>query len=514
MSKRVDALANHHPIEPPPTDIKPVGGAETDLPWGDDGRPGAAHVDLPLARARLRSEQRSLELGGEEAEARRHAVRAWLDQELGQGLADELQWCRRYEAEAARRRIRSGRRRELPEHLDPHDLSEAGWGILLPDKARPELSKALQPLLAERSRLAGPRFKVLTYCKGDSARGLLENRLGQAPGVLDPGKAPYYLLIAGSPEEIPFEVQYQLGIGHAVGRLHFDDLAGYRRYAAAVVQAERSRPVGPRRFTLFAVEHEGDPATQRLRAHLVDPLAERLAGVAPWQVDVWGAERASKADLARLLGGDATPAVLLAACHGQRVPFGAPDQEDLQGALVCQDRPAAKSGCDHCFTAEDLRAGYGLHRLIVFLLACYGAGTPMGDSFEARRILAPRPFLAALPQALLSRGALAVLGHVDRGWTLSFSWLLEGRIQAAAATFEEVLRRLLVGHRLGHALRPLHRRYAALAAHAAPSVERLLAGGEANLPELELLHVAINDARNFILLGDPAVYATGRRLAR
>lgn len=517
MNGRLDAVAGHHPIEQRPMDVKPIAGSEPDLP-GDYHGPVALRgsTDAAEARERLEDEQRRLELGGEDSEVRRRAVKAWLDLEICHGLIEEVRLCGLHEAEAKRRQIQQGQRRELPAHLDPHDLRQAGWGIVLPEGARPGLRQALQPLLSERQRSSGSLFKVLHYRKGDSARRFLEDRLGQAPGVIDPRKAPYYLLLIGGPEEIPFEIQYQLSIGHAVGRLFFEDLRDYQRYAAAVVQAEQSEPGLPRRCTLFSVEHKDDPATQRLKEHLVAPLSRRLQGETPWEIDVWGADRAYKRDLSRLLGGDAMPGVLLTACHGLRVPFDATEQQDLQGALVCQDRPQeGTSGREHCFTAEDVPAGDRLQGLIAFLLACYGAGTPVGDTFDSsadRAILAPRPFLASLPQALLSRGALAVLGHVDRGWTLSFSWLLQGQIQEAAANFEDVLRRLLTGHRLGHALRPLYRRYAALAAHAAPSVERHLAGGEVDLRELQLLHLAINDARNFILLGDPAVYASGRRV--
>jgi hypothetical protein len=511
-SFRLDSLAGHAPIEQPPLTKGPNSGVESDLPKDWDGR-RTGHGSTSAAREALRDEQRRLEMGGEDAEVRRRAVKVWLDQELSLGLAEELQLCRLYEAEAARRLVQQGQRRELPAHLDPHDLRQAGWGVVFPEGAKPGLREALQPLLAERRSSAGSLYKELSYRKGDSARRFLEDRLGQAPGVIDPRKAPYYLLLAGGPEDIPFEVQYQLSIGHAVGRIFFEDLRDYRRYASAVVQTEKGALEPPRRFTLFSVENEADLSTQRLKEHLVTPLAERLdGGIAPWQLDVWGADRAFRQDLSRLLGGEATPAVLLAACHGLRVPFGASEQQDLQGALVCQDQP---------FTADDVPSSTELRGLIAFLMACFGAGTPAGDSFPGggsgrprarQKILAPRPFLAALPQRLLSCGALAVLGHVDRGWTMSFSWLLQGQIQEAAANFEDVLRRLLTGERLGHALRPLYRRYAALAAHAAPSVERMLAGEEIDPQELQLLQMAINDARNFVLLGDPAVYASGRRV--
>lgn len=446
------------------------------------------------------------------------------------GAADELGLCREYE-EATEEELRLRQsRRELADGVDPHDLEQTGWGVVFPQDGDPAVRRRLQPLLERRREQAGARYKDLTYERDESARRFLWYRHGESAGVLDPEVLPYYLLLAGSPEEIPFEFQYQLGINHAVGRLDLrprEGCADYEAYARSVLAAEDRGVELPRRAAVVSVQNGGDPAMASLARHLVAPVAEALDGHAGWEVDVRGPERSYKRDLARLLA-DERPGLLLASCHGLQMPFGDARQEDWQGALLCEDWQGGGDGGpitpDRFFHGEDVGGDADPHGLVAFLFACYGAGTPDLDNFPGRTVgdnggppadedlaLARRPFTAHLPQALLGRGALGVVGHVDRGWTLSFQWPIGDGSQLASRSLIDVLRRLLRGDRLGHSLRPLVRRYTALAAQLAEPMERVVQGEEVDEELLGMQWVAHNDARNFVLLGDPAVYLLGRR---
>ncbi|RMH16263.1 MAG: hypothetical protein D6696_18590 [Acidobacteria bacterium] len=544
----------HGPIEEEEAADEPVNLGHGDLPddpgdpaAGDDPLIAALRWEAAIARprpGRRRSAGRPLPI--EEEEAADEPVNLGhgdlpddllgrgprqLARRLARGGAaqraerlDELARCLEYERNVAEEEEHHRRRRELPSDLDPHDLEQTGWGVVYPEGQRGRIERLLGDLIFERERQAGRAlFKMIPVPPGITPRDFWR-RHDVSPGVIDPAKLPYYLVIAGDPRQIPFELQYQLAINRAVGRLHFDDPAGYRRYAEHVLAAESRTVQRPRRAVLFSVDN-GDDVSRLLADYLAAPLAERLPSfldrhLADWRFELWRGEESDKDDLIRLLGGDATPALVLASCHGLRLTVGNPYQRAYQGALACRRADDQPPGA-HLFHAGDLD-GADVRGLIAFLFNCFGAGTPRFDNFphesdggtlaEARppAELAAAPFVARLPQALLAGGALAVVGHVDRGWTLSFSWTLGERPSEAVRSLEDSLKLLLAGHRLGHALRPLHRRYAALAAHLAAPLERLERGEDVDGVELGVRWTAHNDARNFIVLGDPAVYLRGR----
>ncbi|MFZ6185215.1 hypothetical protein [Nannocystis pusilla] len=422
--------------------------------------------------------------------------------------------------------------------LDANDLAQAGWAAVFPavrpdtaEAARQDaIAEALQPLLALRSAQAsahdGRLFKIYRgpdgYRPGESKQRFLA-RLGAGPGPADPVKVPYYLLLVASPEELPFFVQYQLDVQYAVGRLHFDEVAEYAAYARSVVAAETGGLQLARELAMFAVNNPDDPATQLSSKHLVAPLADLLAAHAPdWTIRRHEGEAASKATLGRLLGGDATPALLFTASHGAGFSRGDPRQRAHQGALICQDWPGPAQWReplpqDFYFAGDDLRADARPHGLVMFNFACYGAGTPMYDDYgqraasSARTPIADAAFLAALPRRLLAHpngGALATIGHVERAWGCSFLWPGSGKktgSNAQLAVFEGAMRELLRGARVGAALECFNERYAELASDLSGELEEIGYGRQYDPRELADMWTANNDARAFAILGDPAV---------
>jgi len=314
-----------------------------------------------------------------------------------------------------------------------------------------------------------------------------------------------------------------------VGRICFDTIEGYAQYARSVVEAESQPPVSPRRVTFFGVENADDRATRASARHLVEPLADALAcnpRFAAWSVDRVIGAGATRDALGALLGSGDPPALLFTASHGLGFPNGDPQQIAAQGALLCQDWPGRKAWRGKPIPEEFYLAGHHLSAdtsllgTIAFLFACYGAGTPQQDefarqAFKARADIAPRAFVAALPQAMLNRpkgGALAVIGHVERAWGHSF--LLEGSAESGQArpqiaVFESALRSLMSGMPVGAAMEYFHARTGDLSSALAALVEAREFGEAVDEIALADLWTANNDARGYAILGDPAVRLGG-----
>ncbi len=406
------------------------------------------------------------------------------------------------------------------EGVDPTRLEQTGWGVIFAHDADPAVKEALSELLRLRERQAGEHFKVYDGANGylpDETKTRFLARHGAGPGPADPVNVPYYLLLVGSPEAIPYRFQTQLDVQYAVGRLHFNSPDAYANYARSVVQAETGGLRLPRRLTCFGVANADDRATQLSAAQLVGPVAEALrAGADGWAVESIVGAGASKARLGEILGGDAAPALLFTASHGLGFPNGDPRQIPHQGALLCGDWPGPEAWRgkpipqDFYFAGDDLTAEANLLGLVAFFFACYGAGTPRMDEFSQQAFkqptpIAPHAFLARLPVEMLSRprgGALAVIGHVERAWGYSFAWPGAG---SQTAVFEDTLKRLLAGHPVGSAIEYFNERYAELATVLSDELELINAGMVTDPYQIAGLWTANNDARGYAILGDPAV---------
>jgi len=383
-----------------------------------------------------------------------------------------------------------------------------------------------------------PRLPVLLYEPGETASGWLA-RHGLMMSAVDPRRGvPFYLLLAARPgalhgqdrAPIPFAFQSDLDIFWGVGRVCFTDerglhdLSGYRTYAEQVVAWEQQpRTLRSKQIVYFATRHLLDVATERSTDELIRPLIESpqdrptLAQRNGFTQRLLLGSEAQRGHLERMLRGqDACerPALLLSATHGIGLPSDDTRLLAEQGALVCQDW----DGCgpirrEHWFAAANLPDQTDLRGLIAVLFACYGGGCPSEDGALLRadqqsQIVAPFAFVAKLPQQLLRCGALAVVGHVDRAWTYAFSDP-RGRVRAQSQAFEDLLARIMAGERMGFATDQFNIQQAALAVH----LNALLISyrhAQQHAPlfkqrEIVALWTAYQDARNYMLLGDPAV---------
>lgn len=411
----------------------------------------------------------------------------------------------------------------LPFRLDRLDV--AGWGVIFHRDADPAVRAALAPLLAWRRRQAAHRKHRLFrdfagecgYWPGESGFDFLE-RHGVGPSAGDPETMPYYLLLVGGPEEIPFSFQYQLGSGHAVGRLSCDRLEDYSRYAESVIAAERESSGRRRQLAVVAPRHRDDEATRSGHENLVAPFCEHFSSRLgrsrkknAWQLDLASGARATKRALVSRLTAADGPALMLTVTHGVTYACGHPLQAQTQGALISSEWPGLVDWPralppDFYVSAADLDADARPHGLVSFHFACFSGGTPELDNFPRDRKkpsrLAPQPFVAALPKRLLTHprgGALAVVAHVDSAWAHSFLWR---RLEQQSQAFEQCFEALVAGLPVGAAMEAFSGRLDAIVREQIMGEEGR--GGSRRQPAATL-RTAFADLRNYVVLGDPAV---------
>jgi hypothetical protein len=329
--------------------------------------------------------------------------------------------------------------------------------------------------------------------------------------VADPDRMPTFLLLVGGPDEIPFEFQYQLDVSYAAGRIAFETVEAYAAYARGVVATESVPVELPPRVGLFAPRNPEHRAAALINDALIGPLAERLRADRCWEVELTQAEDATRTRLRQVFAD--SPALLLTAGSGISFPLDDPRQLTDQGGIVCQEWPGPwawrkEFPPEFYFTTADVPAEARLLGSVAFLLNDFSVGCPKLEDFPRgvgeRRTLAARPFISRLPQRLLTHpngGLLAVIGKVERAWTMTFYTPAGGR---EPSVLVNTCLRLLSGAPVGTALEFLNDRYAEQAALLAAEIEDRPRGLSED-SSLQKRLIELKDTRNFVLFGDPAV---------
>src|SRR5262249_23473863 len=140
--------------------------------------------------------------------------------------------------------------------------------------------------------------------------------------------------------------------------------------------------------------HAGDTATNMSSQYLIDPLANGIVDErAPslkkpvheqvgYGRRLFGAGEATKENLLSTLTSGRPPALLFTASPGLWPKAGAPNQNAVQGGLLCQDWPGfGTMQPAHYLAASDIHDDADVSGMVAFVFACFGAGTPDVDQF-------------------------------------------------------------------------------------------------------------------------------------
>jgi hypothetical protein len=409
----------------------------------------------------------------------------------------------------------------LPYDVDPLKISQAGWAIVFQQDADPELVDALEPLIALRRKKVPPdRLKILDYRQGETVLDWLK-RHQTAPGTVDPKKVPYFVLLVGDATEVPFDFQCLLDVEYAVGRLAFDHIYQYENYVESIITYETASPVlNSREAVIWGTHHLGDGFTELSTKYLTSPLCKGIGDEPPlgtkeaFKLHCFTGTNATKENLLAILGDKEdgkSPAILFTSSHGIGWSKEYPqEQRSNQGALLCQNWTGLGSiNSNHYLTAAEIPDDARVQGMVAFIVACYGAGVPAFDAFLQERktgpvAIADKPFVSAIPQRLLSHpngAALAVIGHVERLWSMSF---VPPGLPSQLIPFRNFFGRVMSGEPIGHAMIDFNKRYAVLAAELLKDLDETQPEPKPSEEELAWKWIERTDAQNYIVLGDPA----------
>ena len=403
--------------------------------------------------------------------------------------------------------------------IDPGDPKSAGWTFLVNanDPHRPAYEKALAPLAAQRG-MPDPRSPLLYHAEAPEEwfDWLQDNYYGL---VLEGKKPPGYILIAGSPEQVPFRFQSILNTAAKVGRVDFETPEDLEQYVDKLLRIEAaSGPVVAREAIVFAPDAGLHDPTYYSREYMALPMADHIRDDLGLVTHPILGEDATKPRLVEALGAH-KPALVYTASHGLGAMDQPPEfQRRYNGAICCQH--AGTFTQEALFSADDIPLDQPfLEGAVFFQFACFGYGTPAESDYAhwidgVPQKYGEQDFVAALPKRLLAhpRGPIVYVGHLDTAWLQGFADasdpMILDRWHNRLSPFVSAVDELLGVQPGGLAMQEMRDRYSVCNATITNTYDRQRRGKliwnhalEANFLDNWITR---GDAQNYMLFGDPA----------
>lgn len=403
--------------------------------------------------------------------------------------------------------------------LTSWDHQDIGWGVVLADredfspkeKARgADAPEAIQTLIGERGNAPVFRYradlgtsKLARYLEDGNRQ---DPEIGLTPFGTGKGRLPLYLLICGSPSQIPWRLQYSLNRRHLVGRLDLpeDKLENY-------VKALRTNWAGmdsvSSRAVIWSVNY--DSMTQKMDTTIAKRINKAMSGDAELAITRLEGDAATHSALLAALA--AAPSTIVTCSHGKTGPLG--DAELMRQTLgLPVDTNRAT------LDPDTLLAHWSPAGAIWYAQACCSAGSDSGTAYVellepdsladrvTRAVGSLGAAVAPLPTRLLgaAKPLRAFIGHVEPtfDWTLFVSQTGQSLTDAlVGGIYPSLYRRNPVGLALDPHYRGVGDLYGKLA-DARDGVDTLVEGARDDATYYRLTAL---DRQSLVILGDPTV---------
>jgi hypothetical protein len=337
-----------------------------------------------------------------------------------------------------------------PEEPDDRDWRnpKVGWGLLLPERnglsdeqlaIASDAPEPIQALLESRKKILcerGGDVPIFRFRSGSPNETThLRNYASKVDkavhGGTERGSAPMalpkYLLIYGTPEEIPWELQYILNTTCYVGRLDLQGRA-LENYINALLHDWKDSSFQLDHSVVWAVDHGSDDITTLMRNAIAKKVYDALNGDDQLHGKALFLDGlAASSDALTQALAERNPSLVVTTSHGQTGPLS--DQVAMRqnlGFLVDQDFEMLQP--------ERLLERWQPDGAIWYAHACCSAGSDSRTSYDGlvgqdsyisqvlRAVAGLGSLIAPLPKALLgaAKPMRAFIGHVEP----TFDWTI------------------------------------------------------------------------------------------